>query len=469
MAVSLDIDFKAFEDLFQHDRGVTDPCVDEELPDEFLILNENLEDATKTKEFKFQRLISQECSEIQQEEMVALMSIYENEMLVTDSECKSFKVNVRKTDDPDETIDLWFSIPLNYPNDLPIFEIESHGSLVICKADELYSLLLEEAVQMRHQTMVYTLVELSKDYLEKNVPMKPKIKKVVEESESSVSDVSKEHMFYNSPYDHENKYKPTHFTGPIHKLLELIPTNLQIVSIENILRHDLACSYEECKDKFNKKYGKKARQQDRSFILNSRLGFHGTSTRNMPSIIRTGLKVPGAESGIAVKNGSAYGVGIYLSPSPEFSLSYSDDMKTLLVCSVLLGHCLKLGEKRSSKDNSRYDSVISPNGFEMIFFSAAQVLPCFIIKLSEKCQKQTVAHMDIQGAYASSIAKASKEHESPDEKLLRVKKRASKYLPFGYGPSTKVLDVADSSDDEEEYGEYQTFRESQDTAGYYDC
>lgn len=59
---------------------------------------------------------------------------------------------------------------------------------------------------------------------------------------------------------------------------------------------------------------------------------------------------------------------------------------------------------------------------------SAQVLPCFIIKLSEKCQKQTVAHIDIQGAYASSIAKASKEHESPDEKLQRVKKRVNFWI-----------------------------------------
>ena len=32
---------------------------------------------------------------------------------------------------------------------------------------------------------------------------------------------------------------------------------------------------------------------------------------------------------------------------------------------------------------------------------------------------------------------------------------AAKHLPFGYGASTKIEDVADSDDDEEEYGEHQ--------------
>ena len=36
--------------------------------------------------------------------------------------------------------------------------------------------------------------------------------------------------------------------------------------------------------------------------------------------VRTGLQVPGKESGVAVANGSRYGVGIYLSPDPEYSL-----------------------------------------------------------------------------------------------------------------------------------------------------
>ena len=40
-------------------------------------------------------------------------------------------------------------------------------------------------------------------------------------------------------------------------------------------------------------------------------GYHGTRVANIPSILTTGLKVPGADSGVRVANGSAHGVGIY--------------------------------------------------------------------------------------------------------------------------------------------------------------
>ena len=40
-------------------------------------------------------------------------------------------------------------------------------------------------------------------------------------------------------------------------------------------------------------------------------GYHGTKVANIPSILSTGLKVPGQKSGVGVANGSAHGVGIY--------------------------------------------------------------------------------------------------------------------------------------------------------------
>ena len=55
-------------------------------------------------------------------------------------------------------------------------------------------------------------------------------------------------------------------------------------------------------------------------------GYHGTRQANIPSILGTGLKVPGNESGVRVANGSAHGVGIYTGPP---------------------GDDLELGEKRS--------------------------------------------------------------------------------------------------------------------------
>ena len=58
---------------------------------------------------------------------------------------------------------------MNYPNDLPIFEVEGHGALSYQKADELYELLMAEAFELRHQTMIYNLVEKAKEFVETNV------------------------------------------------------------------------------------------------------------------------------------------------------------------------------------------------------------------------------------------------------------------------------------------------------------
>ena len=53
-----------------------------------------------------------------------------------------------------------------------------------------------------------------------------------------------------------------------------------------------------------------------------------------------------------------------------------------------------------------------------------QVLPCFIIRLTEKSKKST---QFIEGAYASSIAKhlVEKQEETLEEKKKRLKKRVS--------------------------------------------
>jgi len=63
----------------------------------------------------------------------------------------------------------------------------------------------------------------------------------------------------------------------------------------------------------------------------SSLAFHGTDSRNVPSIRRKGLVVGGTE-GVAIRNGSAYGNGIYCSPSLETASAYSGG--AIFVCHV---------------------------------------------------------------------------------------------------------------------------------------
>ena len=70
--------------------------------------------------------------------------------------------------------------------------------------------------------------------------------------------------------------------------------------IDDFIEHDESTCFEE---QFVKE------QKETSAVPD--YGYHGTKVASIPSILSTGLKVPGQKSGVRVANGSAHGVGIY--------------------------------------------------------------------------------------------------------------------------------------------------------------
>jgi len=66
--------------------------------------------------------------------------------------------------------------------------------------------------------------------------------------------------------------------------------------------------------------------------------FHGTRASSHYSIRNEGFKVPGITNGVSVINGSAYGVGVYLSSDPGVSLSYVRDEPKMFVCALLVDY-----------------------------------------------------------------------------------------------------------------------------------
>lgn len=71
--------------------------------------------------------------------------------------------------------------------------------------------------------------------------------------------------------------------------------------------------------------------------------FHGTDSRNLPSIFEHGFLVPHATNGVRMRNGSTYGEGVYFANinAPALSLSFSHGSKCLLVCAILGGDGVK--------------------------------------------------------------------------------------------------------------------------------
>ena len=89
--------------------------------------------------------------------------------------------------------------------------------------------------------------------------------------------------------------------------------------------------------------------------------FHGTPQANIEPILKNNFDVS------KVANGRAYGNGVYFSEMPEVSLGYSVDMKSLILCKVLLGRNSK--EVMKTKDGAW--AVVVPD--------VNQILPKYVI------------------------------------------------------------------------------------------
>jgi len=91
--------------------------------------------------------------------------------------------------------------------------------------------------------------------------------------------------------------------------------------------------------------------------------FHGTLESNLAGIREKGLVVPSSENGVAVRNGSLHGVGIYLTNANGVmtSLGYCDRSK-LIICAVI---------------PSPHEELLKNRSDIYVAFNSALVLPCF--------------------------------------------------------------------------------------------
>jgi len=95
--------------------------------------------------------------------------------------------------------------------------------------------------------------------------------------------------------------------------------------------------------------------------------FHGTLESNLAGIREKGLVVPSSENGVAVRNGSLHGVGIYLTNANGVmtSLGYCDRSK-LIICAVI---------------PSPHEEFLMNRSDIYVAFNSALVLPCFLVHL----------------------------------------------------------------------------------------
>ncbi|KAI1386343.1 ADP-ribosylation [Hypoxylon trugodes] len=287
-----------------------------------------------------------------------------------------------------------------------------------------------------------------------------------------------------------------------------IPPYYRILHIEEVVRADLAQKFHEKQKEMRKKLRSQPTDVLRKYVppylhqtkrkevmvdyaVKPRLTFHGTSRQVVPSIVRYGFlkpggKNPGTNETHTIRCGATYGRGIYSSPNPDFSLSYTGDYChatkpneffgiKLIVCATLMGVSANMTRNDNWREQSEpypgADSHVANRDLEYIVFDTAQILPVYVIHI-DWGQENAQHFLDLPKDPGHFIPSQTKTHP----KLLKDVRwpyqiqaqkaaafaSAAKWFPYGYGPSTGskfvVEEVGEVDEDEEEYGDYQALR-----------
>jgi hypothetical protein len=206
---------------------------------------------------------------------------------------------------------------------------------------------------------------------------------------------------------------------------------------------------------------------------------------------------PVTQKSHSVANGSVYGRGIYSSPQAWYAMMYGDNGERttlselpgckLLVCAYIMGRTAVMAHEDNWQERTEpfpgADSHVNESQYAYIVFNAAQILPCYVLHLdyAERGQTQDLWDMLMRSQRSSSSPSSNNKtivgDEGANARLPGAKQRkkgqqlakGQKFFAYGYGPvgGDKLVDedVADVSEDEEDYGEYQLARAVQRECG----
>jgi hypothetical protein len=107
-----------------------------------------------------------------------------------------------------------------------------------------------------------------------------------------------------------------------------------------------------------------------------KLVYHGTSSEAARCIAEGGFKIPQEDRSIAVKNGAAYGIGVYCSPSLSTAQDYAGGV--ILVCVALTGLMTTTKMRMKIKSSYKYDSYMS--GSYWVIHDKFAILPLYFFK-----------------------------------------------------------------------------------------
>ncbi|KAF4336202.1 hypothetical protein FBEOM_9928 [Fusarium beomiforme] len=283
-----------------------------------------------------------------------------------------------------------------------------------------------------------------------------------------------------------------------------IPKQWRVIHMESVLRHDLVKRFwnyqktlqrdlESCRmnlrDRLaphSKLEGQVRAQLSHESIIKDmitpRVTFHGTVLQSVGSIVRHGFKMPGTviNGGVIAspRSGIAFDRGIYSSQEAFYAMSYARGQREmtpvgmlpsmrLFVCATIMGRTYHGRDGRHGPLTEGYDSHFD-GGFEYIVYNERAILPCYVIHLDLGSEAAKQALKDVQSNpeefYQLTETKKRPEAKSTAPGDIQREKEARKaaalkWFPYGFGPATGtrfvIEEVGETSDDEEEYGDWQ--------------
>ena len=284
----------------------------------------------------------------------------------------------------------------------------------------------------------------------------------------------------------------------------LAQDDVSITHAELVMNPSLVEKFDSMHLHLKKKYSHNHRYEH---YISPELVFHGTRRQYIANILARGFVKPGDVMNhqgdtLEVRCGSSFGRGTYTSPEPRYAMHYSDYTapesrsdcripgQKLIVCAALMGrkYVCRHGEKRGvDKVESGYDSHVSETGFEYIVFNAAQLLPLYVLHLTDGRENLSTfwaqrvlkgPPLRLNGEY-DALAERKKTNieeieNSATELSLAMKRKimtklARKHFPFGYGPAQDakfvVEEIGEVDEDDEEWGDYQIDRNQYEREG----
>ena len=420
-----------------------------------LILESNVDTAS------FTPVTLEESTRIIEDEKIILTTIYENIKYISEDN-RTFEAEISfgnsKIGKEDE-ISIIFQLPSDYPNSIPIFELNNSKSQILSfsETDLLYDSLLQSALEQRGTAMIYNLIQQVHDYCEETILNKKKkslhcslheqlfAETKLTSSTDTTAPTEDTGLEYDVTYTH-NEYltQPSQFISLRNIIDECKVAGYRVNGVENVLRPNLAERFILTQQKIlniGKKY-----KTVKNFSSTPEIVYHGTAEGNLPSIVSKGLLMPGTEN-VRVVNGSDYGAGIYVGTRPATSMGYSNTCK-LLVCALIPGMKVSAlqanGRKYELYNGGNFYVIKNPN----------QLLPCWVVSLSQNYEEGTdlgLLSASTKSATNKNLNVDTGEVLTKEERQELLDARMRKFLPFGFGPgdSTVILDAGDWDDDDD--------------------